>query len=608
VPGPDNGPIAISLKPNQLMNSESQIIATTTSPVDIGQGRAQEWQPKLCDFYASLFRLLNQLELRYCLLRPPQSGTGDSPSAVELTVHPEDREILPSLMQNLRKEGYLSLQRIPLAANDFKYDFATSMDAGTRFFSVIVREIFPSGHLMVRNDEIFARRKKQGDLWVLSEEDESCFLLSRISLEGKIGASEENRLTELAKILGPIAVGKVAAGLFGDVPHPKIMAACVDGQWNKALEQPRNQLLRLKFWRSPIDCFKYLLLQFRCTLRRWLHPCGVLIVILGPDGAGKSTTTRRISGFFGPLFTGGRNIMWRPQVLLPGPKVEVPAFDPPHTKPPFGALWSVLKLFAVVADYWAAYPTLMWSLLSRRTLITIDRDLHDILVDQVRYRYGGPVWLMKIAVALAPWPDAVYLILDAEDDVILNRKNEVAPEELRRQRKAYVELAAKLPNSSVIRTDRSVEASISAIAKALLTYMSNRNELRRSAELTRAARKQEKCQAARQSARDNVPDVSEFPSTARILINFWDALKSWVLKCSTAIMDHGLISASNFLLGIVLARYLGSEQYGAYALAFSTFVLLSLVHSALAMEPMSVFAPSIYRNTLREYLGLLLFI
>src|SRR5258708_19591078 len=71
-------------------------------------------------------------------------------------------------------------------------------------------------------------------------------------------------------------------------------------------------------------------------------------------------------------------------------------------------------------------------------------------------------------------------------------------------------------------------------------------------------------------------------------------------------MDHGLISGSNFLLGIVLARYLGPEQYGAYALAFSTFMLLSLIHHALAMEPMSGFGPSLYRKTLRDYLGLLL--
>ena len=582
------------------MSSEPQIFVTPASSIGMGAGRAQDEQPDRCDFYAPLFRLLNQREVRYCLLRLPQPETGDPSSPVELTVHHEDRNILPSLFQSLRKKGFLFIQRIPLAANDFRYDFASSMDADARFFSVIVREIFPSGHLMARNDEIFARRMKQGELWVLNESDEFCYLLSRISLEGKIGVREENRLGELAKLLGPAAVEKIAAELFGDAPRENIMDACLDGQWNNALQRGGNRLLRLKFWRFPIDCVKYWLLQFRGALRRRLHPCGVMIVILGPDGAGKSTMTRKISEFFEPLFAGHRNMIWRPQVLIPGPKVESPSFDPPHTKPPHGALRSVIKLFGVVADYWVSYPTLLWSLLSRGTIITVDRDIHDILVDQVRYRYGGPLWLMKIAVALAPFPDAMYLILDAEDDIILNRKNEVAPAELSRQRKAYAELSAKLPNSSVIRTDHGVETSTSAIAKALLTYMANRNEDRGSAKLTPAPHQEEKSRAARQAAHENGPDVAEFRSTSRILRDVWGTLKSWILKCSTAIVDHGLISLSNFLLGIVLARYLGSEQYGAYALAFSTFVLLSLTHSALAMEPMSVFAPSIYRKSLRN--------
>jgi O-antigen/teichoic acid export membrane protein len=565
------------------MNSETQLTAAATPTLRIPQMGAPEWQPDPRDFSGTLSRLLDELDLRYCLLHAPDSATGESLCGFELTIHPEDRDLIPSLVQNLREEGFVPIQHVFLAANDRRYDFASSMDSDARFFSLTIREVFPSGHFIGKEGDILARRKKQGDFWVLSEADECCYLLSKISLEGKIGTSEENRLKKLVKHLGPSAVVEIAAGLFGNVSRQNIMAACVDGLWNKALDQGRNQLLRLSFWRFPLDCLVYWLMQLRCTLRRRLRPCGVMIIILGPDGAGKSTTTCKISDLFGPLFTATRNILWRPQVLMPGPKVQVPIFDPPHTKPPFGALKSVAKLFGVVADYCVAYPTLMWSLLSSGTLITIDRDLHDILVDHVRYRYGGPVWLKKIALALTPLPDPVYLVLDAEDDVILSRKKEVAPEELRRQRKAYAALAAELPNSSVIRTDRSVEASISEIAKVLLPYMANRIGHLSSIENSRGSR-------------------------ARSLTNIWGHLKSWVVKCSTAIMDHGLISASNFLLGIVLARYLGSEQYGAYALAFSTFVLLSLIHSALAMEPMSVFAPSIYRKTTREYLGLLLWV
>ena len=82
----------------------------------------------------------------------------------------------------------------------------------------------------------------------------------------------------------------------------------------------------------------------------------------------------------------------------------------------------------------------------------------------------------------------------------------------------------------------------------------------------------------------------------------------WCAKAFFAIVDQGLISGSNFILGILLARWLGPEQYGAYALAFAIFVLLSLVYQSLLLEPMSVFGPSEYRNRLPGYAGTLLWI
>jgi len=84
-----------------------------------------------------------------------------------------------------------------------------------------------------------------------------------------------------------------------------------------------------------------------------------------------------------------------------------------------------------------------------------------------------------------------------------------------------------------------------------------------------------------------------------------EKLIPWVSKGGLAIADQGLISGSNFLLSILLARWLGAEQYGAYAVAFGIFVLLSLVYQSLVLEPMAVFGGSSYRNALRSYLGTL---
>lgn len=80
----------------------------------------------------------------------------------------------------------------------------------------------------------------------------------------------------------------------------------------------------------------------------------------------------------------------------------------------------------------------------------------------------------------------------------------------------------------------------------------------------------------------------------------------WVGKGSLAVLDQGLISGSNFLIGILLARWLVPEQYGAYALAFSIFLFVSGFHNALLLEPMSVFGPASYGKCLDAYLGKLL--
>ena len=79
----------------------------------------------------------------------------------------------------------------------------------------------------------------------------------------------------------------------------------------------------------------------------------------------------------------------------------------------------------------------------------------------------------------------------------------------------------------------------------------------------------------------------------------------WLTKAVVAVLDQGLISGSNFLLGILLARWIGAEQYGAYALAFAMFILVSIVYQSLVLEPMSVFGPSVYHTVPKEYLGIL---
>lgn len=75
----------------------------------------------------------------------------------------------------------------------------------------------------------------------------------------------------------------------------------------------------------------------------------------------------------------------------------------------------------------------------------------------------------------------------------------------------------------------------------------------------------------------------------------------WVSKGGLAILDQGLISGSNFMVSILLARWLMPDQYGAYAIAFGIYMMLSLVYQSLVLEPMGVFGGSVFRTNLRGY-------
>lgn len=81
----------------------------------------------------------------------------------------------------------------------------------------------------------------------------------------------------------------------------------------------------------------------------------------------------------------------------------------------------------------------------------------------------------------------------------------------------------------------------------------------------------------------------------------------WLKKGGFAVLDQGLFAGTNFLVNILLARWLSPEEYGAFAVTYSIFLLLGAFHTAVLTEPMLVFGAGKYSNKFREYLGILLY-
>lgn len=90
------------------------------------------------------------------------------------------------------------------------------------------------------------------------------------------------------------------------------------------------------------------------------------------------------------------------------------------------------------------------------------------------------------------------------------------------------------------------------------------------------------------------PALGEAASPRRLLgSGFW------------AVADQGAFAGSNLLLNILMAKWVGPADYGAFTVSFSVFLLLATVHTALLSEPMLIYGPGRYRARLSEYLNML---
>jgi O-antigen/teichoic acid export membrane protein len=79
-------------------------------------------------------------------------------------------------------------------------------------------------------------------------------------------------------------------------------------------------------------------------------------------------------------------------------------------------------------------------------------------------------------------------------------------------------------------------------------------------------------------------------------------LRPFLGKALFSIADQATSSSTNFVLNVLLARWLTRTGYGAFSVCWSLCVVFAALHNALILEPMTIVGPAEYHSTLRGYL------
>jgi thymidylate kinase len=421
---------------------------------------------------SKVFAALDLAGISYCVLHGYEHFPNDIKSDVDCLIdaNVSARELLRLLHENRLDIGadvvHCRGHYIVLAGKGsdgshcfLTLDFAADCDLqGVRYFD---------------GSEILATRRRHGIFWIPAPDLEFAAYLVRTISRGSLNDQRAGRLSNIYRQDPEGCANQIAR--FCIPEHKTIITAAAQfGHWDAVRAQLASFNTRMRsraIRRRPIRFVANKLRAWADRVTRMFRPDGISVAFLGPDGAGKSSVISALPSRLTPVFA--RHDCWgfAPGILNAFRSGER-ATDQPHALKSRSLPVSLLRL-----GYWFGYHTYSYLnfrlVLARSTLLLHDRSFIDILVDQKRYRYGGPVWMLRLVWRLAPKPDLVIL-LDASPEILQRRKQEVSYEVTVRQRQAYVALVGAMPSGRVIDAGAPLAQVVESVTEVILEHLRKR--------------------------------------------------------------------------------------------------------------------------------------
>lgn len=429
----------------------------------------------------SLFRLLNEKKVNYCVLRnyenlPGSTGTSD----LDIYVAQADHDAFIHVMKEVcvetgaklvsHKEDKICPQYIvSTLLCGLQIDVYNGF-AGHRACIYMSEEIITSYTFVTKRGIKALKPEADGMMCFLKEtlNNKKCRVeyceKARKAVEGK-----EKEVTD--KILKAFS--------------PSIRALIIDTLCSGRFDQESIRRVGISA-SNDLQSFgsrtRYMLGQFS-KLKRFFKPVGYTIAFLGTDGAGKSTIIDAITPILNEAFHKGvRYEHMRPNYLpslavLTGKRPKdapVEVCDNPHGGKPSGFLGSLMRLSYYWLDYTYGYFRKIYVDKSIKNHVWVfDRYFYDYINDPLRACIRLPKWLMKAYGLFVPTPD-LTICLGANPEKIHARKPELPIEEVRRQIDTLKAFAESNNRAVLIDTGCSIEESVQMTMTAILEMMSKR--------------------------------------------------------------------------------------------------------------------------------------
>jgi thymidylate kinase len=415
-------------------------------------------------FFASLVRDLGKHGIPFVILHDYEGLPEQMPSDIDFAVRCEDLpRLLPLQREVARQQGWVLVSVVEAKLSAQYSVFLNREDPG-RFIQLdACGHYVEQGCLVLRDTQLLQDARPHRSFRVPAPASELAYLFAKALLKHKPLDASLPRLRKLwemdpakADALLNNLIGTAGGGFEQWFARPAV-------EWEQEL-RPR---LRAQTRFGLVNQLR----EWMRAVKRILRPAGLHVVILGPDGVGKSTL---ISRLMLPCFRESRQFHFRPGTLG---KKSAAAVSQPHSQLPRSTVSSLAKILYYFADHWIGYLSKVFPAKVRRDLVIFDRSFADVMVDPRRYRLSGTSWLARGLNRLLPKPD-LTIVLEAEAELVHARKPELEITELRRQREVLRQLAAATSRCAVISAADTPEQVARAVQREMIGFLEQREKQR----------------------------------------------------------------------------------------------------------------------------------
>lgn len=415
--------------------------------------------------------MLERAGIRYCVLHGYEDFSGPIESDVDCIIDSSvSNRALRALLQ--RNSGFIGAELVRCQGSYFV--LASRNPDGAHSFLALdfTRNCDVNELPLYDGSEILATRRYE-QFYIPASDVEFGAYLARCIAKNNLGDDRTRRLNNLF-LKNPAHCSAHIARHWGSANAQRIVAGAQSGDWRSVRERLSSLKAELA-WnairRHPMRFIFNKFFSITGRIKRVLRPDGVSVVFLGPDGAGKSSVIEAIGPKLADVFPRSTCLGFAPGLLSFLRRGKTSTSDP-HGLRPRSQLVSLARIAYWLIFYMLGFVALRLAV-ARSTLVLYDRHFVDILVDQKRYRYGGPVWLLRLVWRIIPKPDLIIL-LDAPAEVLQARKQEVPFEVTARQRQAYLEILQTFPNGRIVDASQWPAHVANSVVEIILRYTAER--------------------------------------------------------------------------------------------------------------------------------------